>query len=186
MHGAEGTAPCIRPMLARPNSRTSSSRRVDSAAPSALRHLRPYGPQNASRSAICRLYSAAVVKRAQRHCGPADAATVLGQLRSPDARVRISALHSLCPCAAGFPGYERFRGEVKRLQKDPDPGVRAAALHVERDASEIEMIDAGLDRAREQGWHYSDVDWVRKKRQRQASRYWLPRGTAVGHVGRWR
>lgn len=25
---------------------------------------------------------------------------------------------------------QRFRGEVKRLQKDPHPGVRAAALHV--------------------------------------------------------
>jgi hypothetical protein len=47
-----------------------------------------------------------------------------------------------------------FRGEVKRLQKDADPGVRAAALHVERDACEIEMIEVGLDRASEQGWRY--------------------------------
>jgi hypothetical protein len=84
-------------------------------------------------------------------------------------------LHSLCPCAAGFPGYEHFRGEVKRLQKDPDPGVRAAALHVERDACDIERIEAGLDRASEQGWRYSDADWVRKKRQRQATGSWLPR-----------
>jgi len=100
---------------------------------------------------------------------------VLARLRSPDARVRIRALHSLCPCAAGFPGYEHFRGEVKRLQKGPDPGVRAAALHVERDACEIEMIEAALDRASEQGWRYGDADWVAKKRQRQATRYWLPR-----------
>jgi hypothetical protein len=101
---------------------------------------------------------------------------VLARLRSPDAHVRIRALHSLCPCAAGIPGYEQFRGEIKKLQKDPDPGVRAAALHVERDACQIEMIEAGLDRASERGWRYSDADWVRRKRQRQATRYWLPSG----------
>ena len=85
------------------------------------------------------------------------------------------ALHRICPCAAGFPLYERFRREVKRLQKDPDPRVRAAALHVEHDACEIETIEAGLDQADEQGWRYSDTDWVRKKRRRQATGRWLPR-----------
>src|SRR6266851_3085642 len=78
---------------------------------------------------------------------------------------------TVCPCAAGFPLYERFRGEVKRLKKDPDPGVRAAALHVEHDACEIETIAAGLDKADEQGWRYSDTDWVSKHRQRQATGY---------------
>ena len=95
-----------------------------------------------------------------------DPAAVLARLRSPDPRARVKALHSICPCDAGFPLYERFRTEVKRLQKDPDPAVRAAALHVERDACEIEIITAGLDRADEQGWHYSDNDWVTKFRQR--------------------
>jgi len=83
-------------------------------------------------------------------------------------------LHSICPCAAGFPLYERFRGEVKRLQKDPDPRVRAAALHVEHDACEIETIEAGLDRADEQGWRYSDADRVARHRQRQSTGHWLP------------
>jgi hypothetical protein len=101
---------------------------------------------------------------------------LLARLWSADARVRIRALHILCPCAAGYPAYEQFRGEVRRLQKDPDPGVRAAALHVERDECEIEMIESALDRASEQGWRYSDADWVRKKRQRQATKHWLPRG----------
>jgi len=96
---------------------------------------------------------------------------VLARLRSPDAQVRVRALHGICPCAAGFPLYERFRGEVKRLKKDPDPGVRAAALHVEHDACEIETIAAGLDKADEQGWRYSDTDWVSKHRQRQATGY---------------
>ena len=96
-------------------------------------------------------------------------------LRSADPQARARALHSVCPCAAGFPLYERFRGEVKRLQKDPDPRVRTAALHVEHDACEIETIEAGLDQADEQGWRYSDTDWVRKKRRRQATGRWLPR-----------
>jgi hypothetical protein len=99
---------------------------------------------------------------------------VLARLRSPDAQARVRALHSICPCAAGFPLYERFRGEVKRLQKDPDPTVRAAALHAEHDACQIETIEAGLDRADEQGWRYSDTDWVSKHRQRQATGHWLP------------
>jgi hypothetical protein len=84
---------------------------------------------------------------------------VLAQLRSRDARVRVKALHRICPCRAGFPLYERFRSDVRRLEKDPDPGVRAAALHVELDACEIETIEAGLDRAAEQGWRDSDAGW---------------------------
>jgi len=55
-----------------------------------------------------------------------------------------------------------------------DPRVRAAALHVEHDACEIETIEAGLDRAAEQGWRYSDPGWVHRKRQRQATGQWLP------------
>ncbi len=75
---------------------------------------------------------------------------------------------------AGFLVYERFRGEVKRLQKDPSPQVRAAALHVERDACVIEAIEANLDRAEEQGRRYSDADWMRAHRRRGITRYWLP------------
>ena len=100
---------------------------------------------------------------------------MLAGLRSPDERTRIKALHTICPCAAGYPLYEQFRGEVKRLRKEPSPRVRATALHVEHDACQIEQIEAGLDRAQEQGWRYSDPDWVSAKKRRQATRYWLPR-----------
>ena len=106
-----------------------------------------------------------------RAAGPVD---VLARLRSADPEVRVKALHSICPCATGFPLYERFRGEVKLLQKDPDPRVRAAALHVEHDACEIETIEAGLDRAEEQGWRHSDPGWVARHRRRQATGHWLP------------
>ena len=117
----------------------------------------------------------AVARRKRRRCLPApDPGDVLARLRSADAGTRIKALHSLCPCGAGFVLYERLRGEIKRLQKDPDPWVRDMALHVERDACEIEAVEAGRDRAAEQGWRSSDADWVRTHRRRQASRYWLP------------
>jgi hypothetical protein len=116
-----------------------------------------------------------VAKRTRRRCPPVpDSDAVLARLRSPDPPALLRALHSICPCAAGFPLYERFRGEVKRLQKDPHPGVRAAALHVEHDACEIEAIETGLGRADEQGWRYSDTDWVSKHRQRQSTGHWLP------------
>ena len=130
---------------------------------------------NASHRAERRSYSAVMARRTQRRCIPAaghDA--VLAQLRSSNARARVRALNCICPCSAGFQLYERFRSEVKRLQKDPDPGVRAGALHVERDACEIETIEAGLDRAQEQGWRYGDADWVGKHRRRQATGHWLP------------
>ena len=120
-------------------------------------------------------YAAAVAKRKRRGCQPGpDPGVLAAQLRSPDEQVRVKALHRVCPCGAGFLVYERVRGEVKRLQKDPSPRVRAAALHAEQDACLIEQLDAGLDRAAEQGWRYSDADWVRAHRRRQATRYWLP------------
>jgi hypothetical protein len=117
----------------------------------------------------------AVARRKHRRCLPAaDPGDVLARLRSADADTRVRALHAVCPCGAGFLLYERLRGEVKRLRKDPDPRVREMALDVERDACEIEAVEAGLDRTAEHGWRYSDADWVNTHRQRQASRYWLP------------
>jgi hypothetical protein len=116
-----------------------------------------------------------VAKRKRRACRPAPGPEVLlAQLRSPDEQIRVKALHRVCPCVAGFLVYERFRGEVRRLQKDPSPRVRAAALHVERDACLIEELDARLDQAAEQGRRYSDADWVQTHRRRQATGYWLP------------
>ena len=114
-----------------------------------------------------------MAKRRGRGCAP-DLEAVLTQLRSADEDARVKALHRVCPCAAGFLVYERFRGEVRRLQKDPSPRVRVAAVHVEQDACLIEELEANLDRAAEQGWRYSDADWVQAKRRRQATRYWLP------------
>ncbi len=102
------------------------------------------------RRASRRGYAAVVAKRRRRGCAP-DLEAVLAQLRSADEDARVKALHRVCPCAAGFLVYERLRGEVRRLQKDPSPRVRAAALHVEQDACLIEELESGLDRAAEHG-----------------------------------
>jgi hypothetical protein len=134
----------------------------------------PAGRQNASPGRERGSYSTAVAKTWRRCQRGPDPGVVLARLRSPDPQVRLRALHGICPCAAGFPLYERFHAEVSRLQKDPNPGVRGAALHVEHDAREIETIEAGLDRAAEQGWRYSDPGWVGRKRLRQATGQWLP------------
>jgi len=97
-------------------------------------------------------YAAAVAKRKRLGCRPMpDPGVLLAQLRSADDQVRVKALHRVCPCSAGFVVYERFRGEVKRLQKDTSPRVRAAALHAEQDACLIEELEANLDLAAEQG-----------------------------------
>ena len=106
-----------------------------------------------------------------------DLAAVLSGLRSPDEQARVKALHAVCPCAAGYQLYEQLRVEVRRLQKDPSPRVRAVALHVEEDAGRIEEIEATLDQASEraeQGERLSDRDWLAGWERRQATRYWNP------------
>jgi len=75
------------------------------------------GGGNAWRRAACRGYAAAVAKGKRRGCRP----VLLAQLRALDEEVRVRALHRVCPCGAGFLVYERFRGEVRRLQKTPEP-----------------------------------------------------------------
>jgi hypothetical protein len=106
-----------------------------------------------------------------------DLAAVLAGLRSSDEQARIRALHSVCPCSAGFQLYEQLRDEVRQLQRDPGPRVRATALHVEQDAGRIEEIEATLDRASERiedGERPGDPDWLAQWQRRRAARYWLP------------
>jgi hypothetical protein len=108
---------------------------------------------------------------------PPELSAVLGGLRSPDEQARVEALHAICPCAAGYQLYEQLRGEVRRLQKDPSPRVRAVALHVEEDAGRIEEIEATLDKATEraeQGERPGDRGWLAEWDRRRASRYWTP------------
>ena len=55
-----------------------------------------------------------MAERRHQDCTP-DPEGVLAQLRSADEDALVKALHRVCPCAAGFRVYERFRVEVRRL-----------------------------------------------------------------------
>jgi hypothetical protein len=133
-------------------------------------------PENRCRPTGRRIYASGMGKRHLRKPQP-DLTTVLDGLRSPDEQARVKALHAVCPCTAGFRLYEQFRGEVRRLQKDPSPRVRAIALHVEQDAGRLEEIEATLDRASQRtgpGECSGDRDWLAGWERRRATRYWLP------------
>ena len=52
--------------------------------------------------------------------------------------------------------------------------MKPTARRAAKDACLIEELETRLDRAAEHGWRYSDADWVRAHRRRQAIRYWLP------------
>ena len=123
-----------------------------------------------------RIYAPGMGKRHGRK-PPPDPGAVLAGLRSPDEQARIRALHAVCPCAAGFWLYEQLRGEVRQLQKDPSPRVRAVALHVAQDAGRIEEIEAILDQASDRTGHRQhsgDRDWLAGWERRRQTRYWLP------------
>jgi hypothetical protein len=67
--------------------------------------LRLVLPVNAYGRAVRLDYAAAMAKRRHRNCMP-DTEAMLAQLRSPDEQDRVTALHRVCPCAAGFLVYE--------------------------------------------------------------------------------
>ena len=59
-------------------------------------------------------------------------------LASPDRKCRARAVLVLCPCRAGWEPFEQHLDDLARLRKDPDPAVRARALHVFQDAAELQ------------------------------------------------
>lgn len=63
---------------------------------------------------------------------------VLMALKSQDAAARAKAVRSICPCRLGWRHFEAVLGLVGQLKKDPDPIVRASAIHVFDDAAEID------------------------------------------------
>jgi hypothetical protein len=66
---------------------------------------------------------------------------VPADLDSDDPHRREFALRCICPCHGSWLLFEQHLADVKRLQKDPDPGVRAAALHLWEDVGKLESIE---------------------------------------------
>ena len=90
-------------------------------------------------------------KRHKEHtpCSQADADALLRDLDSPDDSARAKAVRSLCPCRLGWTAFEQGVETLYKLQKDTNPDVRAAALHVFEDAAEMES--SGLPTHRSEG-----------------------------------
>ncbi len=67
-----------------------------------------------------------------------DLEHLLAELNSPDAAARAKAVRSICPCRLGWRHFEAVLGLLEQLKKDPDPIVRASAIHVFEDADEMD------------------------------------------------
>lgn len=87
---------------------------------------------------------------------------ILVGLHSEGPEARIRALRAVCPCRAGFQRYQRYMDEAHRLQKDPVPAVREAALHIQVDAIGLECIERRRDRT---GEHQGQL--LREQRERR-------------------
>ena len=59
-------------------------------------------------------------------------------LQSSDEAIRAKAVRAIGPCRAGWQLFEQCMDIVEKLTKDPSPTVRALALHVFEDASEMD------------------------------------------------
>ena len=62
-------------------------------------------------------------------------------LQSPDEVVRGDAVRSLCPCHAGWEGFEPHVSSVFRSLRDRSRVVRAHALHVFEDAVRMQSVE---------------------------------------------
>lgn len=77
-------------------------------------------------------------KKKHANCAAVDPMRLLADLESSNEAVRLKALGSLCPCRGGWEIFERHMDVVVRLKKDPNPRVRARALHIFEDAGEMQ------------------------------------------------
>lgn len=111
---------------------------------------------------------AEVAKDREHRPSDEEIAQILLDLGSPDAMVRAAALRQICPCHLEWAIFEPLRKAAKRLQKDPDPAVRALALHVEQDAEQIASLEAMRDLLEEEDGG-QDL-WKQQERKRNKPR----------------
>ena len=95
----------------------------------------------------------------------ADIAHLLTELQSADAVVRAKAVRQICPCRMPWEIFNRLRKAAKRLRHDPDPTVRAHAIHVEEDAQKVASLEKEIERMREFEEESEDEHDRRKKRR---------------------
>lgn len=91
---------------------------------------------------------------------------ILARMHSPEEAERAQAVRRLCPCRTPWPIYQRYLDEIQKLQKDENPQVRAAALHLAEDADRLERREERRERAQERA---SDQQ-ARQRRERSLRR----------------
>src|SRR5881396_37175 len=87
----------------------------------------------------------------KNHSEPAcevDLEQIIAKMGSADEAARLKAVRTVCPCRMGWDGFQRCMEIVQRLNKDPSPAVRRAAMHVFEDAHE--MDSSGLQTSRQE------------------------------------
>lgn len=98
-----------------------------------------------------------------------EIAQILVDLGSPDPAVRGAALRRICPCHLEWAVFEPLRKAAKQLQQDPDPTVRALAIHVEEDTAQIASLEALRDLLEEEDGG-QDL-WKQQERKRNKPRH---------------
>lgn len=78
-----------------------------------------------------------------------DVERLLAEMQSPDPTVRARAVRQICPCKMPWGVFHRLRKAAKQLQHDPDPDVRANALHIEEDARMVASMEGEMERLHE-------------------------------------
>ena len=102
-----------------------------------------------------------------------EIAQILLDLGSPDPAVRGAALRRICPCHLEWATFAPLRKAAKALQQDPDPTVRALALHVEEDAEQIASLEALREQLEEE--EGGRDPWKEQERKRNKKRRHRPK-----------
>lgn len=108
-------------------------------------------------------------KRAQ----PVTEVTVeqlLADMQSADPVVRANAVRQICPCRMPWAVFNQLRKAAKRLQHDPDPTVRAHALHVEEDARMVASMEGEVEYLGEWEDEHAHAQYGSKKRPKYRQR----------------
>lgn len=107
------------------------------------------------------------VERAQATEEEWDVERLLAEMQSPDPVVRAKAVRQICPCRMPWGVFHRLRKAAKRLQHDPDPEVRANALHIEEDARMVASMEGEIERLHEFEDEEEERNGTRKRRKQR-------------------
>ncbi len=96
-----------------------------------------------------------------------DIRSLIEAYGSSDPEIRVRALKASCPCHIPWDVYERLRKPALRLRRDPDPHVRALALHLEEDGRSLERMEADMRRWADDDERAADLRRERTRNQRR-------------------